>query len=200
MSDLDVKLKINDAIYNKLLSINKVISVTLVGSFVNSDDLSGISDIDTIVICKNLDEEVFKECIVNIKSISLSDCGLSDYNLLINTTFGPLKFDSPRTAIIHLMIYDIDLHRKHVLASPFTCFDWERSKNFKGYSLKSIFPVGTLQIRDFLEVRRSLNNYLEDIKKNIISYREYNFSNENVIEIKKEKKLDIRHQESLHSI
>ena len=120
--------------------------------------------------------------------------GLDNYTLKINPTFGPLKFDKPNLAVIHLMIYDIYNHRRHVLASPFTCFDWERSATVVGPSLKKIFPVGMLQFRDFMEVRRSMENYIVDLANNVISYREYDFEGDDVVEIKKNKELDERHQ------
>ena len=48
------------------------------------------------------------------------------------------------------MIYDIKLHKEHVIKSPFTCYDWERSKIYRGDKLKKIFPVKNLQLNDFL--------------------------------------------------
>jgi len=194
MNPEKIKHRIKIQLFEKLREINEIISVTLVGSFINQKDLVGISDIDTIVICNSLNKKLFSDCIDKIKSIDLKECGLDDYALKINSTFGPLKFDKPKLAVIHLMIYDIDLHRQHVIASPFTCFDWERSNIVNGLSLKKIFPTGTLQLRDFLEVRRSIENYIDDLKNNVISYREYNFDHNNVIQIKKNKSLDQRHR------
>ena len=105
------------------------------------------------------------QCTEQIRSIDISNCGLEGHQLKINTSFGPLKFDEPKLAIIHLMVYDVLGHMNHVIASPFTCFDWERSVEYKGKCLRSIFPVGNLQIRDFIETRRSVNDYLDDLKK-----------------------------------
>ena len=193
-NNAQIKKNIKQALFDKLGCIQGVISVTLVGSFVNQRDLSGISDIDTIVVCKSLDKKLFDTCMSAVNNIDLEKCGLSNYTLKINSTFGPLKFDKPNLAVIHLMIYDINAHKHHVLASPFTCFDWERSKTFYGHKLKDIFPVGILQFRDFMEVRRSLNNYFDDLYNNVISYREYNFDGADVIEIKKNTALDERHR------
>ena len=193
MKPSEIKRNIERSLFGKLREIKGVISVTLVGSFIDRKDLIGISDIDTVVICKSLDKKLFDACLNAAESIDLKNCGLIDYALKINPTFGPLKFDKPNLAIIHLMIYDINSHRKHVLASPFTCFDWERSKSVDGLKLKNIFPVGILQIRDFYEVRRSLNNYLDDLNNNVISYRKYEFDGNNVKEINKNKVLDKRH-------
>ena len=55
----EIKKRIEKYLFNNLYSIQGVISVTIVGSFVNQNDLSGISDIDTIVICDNLNKEIF---------------------------------------------------------------------------------------------------------------------------------------------
>ena len=73
------------------------------------------------------------------------------------------------------MIYDIIGHIEHVLKSPFTVYDWERSDHYKIGKLKDIFPTGTLQLRDFIESRRGIENYLKDLHNKKISYREYSF-------------------------
>ncbi len=190
---LKIKENIKTEIFERLININEVISVTIVGSFIDNEDLSGISDIDTIVICNNLNQEIFNNCVNAINSINLNRCGLNNYNLKINSTFGPLKFDKPKLAVVHLMIYDIKGHKNHVISSPFTCFDWERSKDFVGLSLAEVYSVGRLQIRDFKEARRSLENYLIDLKNNSISYREYNFQNTIAKEVIKQAPLDDRH-------
>jgi ribonuclease H / adenosylcobalamin/alpha-ribazole phosphatase len=189
-----IKQKIKDAIFSRLSSISGVLSITLVGSFIDSDDLAGISDIDTIVVCEKLTDVIFKQCTEQIKSIDISKCGLESYQLKINTSFGPLKFDEPKLAVIHLMIYDVVGHRKHVIASPFTCLDWERSSVFKGTRLRSIFPVGKLQPRDFVEARRGVVDYLDDLKKGVIGIRDYEFSGNSVSEIKRVHPLDARHR------
>ena len=193
-SKIEIKQNLQNILFEKLYRLQDILSVTIVGSFVDQEDLSGISDIDTIVICQSLNKKLFNDCLNVVKEINLKNCGLENYSIKINDTFGPLKFDEPNLAVIHLMVYDISSHRKHVLASPFTCFDWERSKNRLGKSLKEIFPVGLLQFRDFMEVRRSLENYINDLDNNVISYRKYNFTNGDVNEIKKNKLLDQRHQ------
>jgi ribonuclease H / adenosylcobalamin/alpha-ribazole phosphatase len=194
MTPTEVKKEIKNQLFKQLFSIDRVISTTIVGSFVDRDDLSGISDIDTIVICDKLDNYIFKRCITSTQKIDLKKCGLFNYSLKINSTFGPLKFDDKNTVVIHLMIYDIASHIAHVTASPFTCFDWERSNEYIGLSLKEIFPVGTLQYQDFIGARRSLSNYLEDLNHNQISYREYSFDEEKVCELKKRSPLDDRHK------
>ena len=177
MKTSDIKINIKKSLFEKLGRIQDVVSVTIVGSFVEREDLTGISDIDTVVICKSLNKKLFDTCIDAVNSIDLNECGLVNYTLKINPTFGPLKFDQPNLAVIHLMIYDINAHRKHVLASPFTCFDWERSQTVLGVTLKRIFPVGVLQNRDFLEVRRSLDNYLDDLKNNIQGHLSHDLVN-----------------------
>jgi ribonuclease H / adenosylcobalamin/alpha-ribazole phosphatase len=194
MIDSEIKKKIKDAIFSRLSSVSGVLSITLVGSFIDRDDLAGISDIDTIVICENLNNKIYKQCTEQVKSIDFSACGLESYQLKINTSFGPMKFDKPKLAVIHLMVYDIEGHRKHVIASPFTCLDWERSEAFKGTRLRSIFPVGNLQPRDFIEARRGVGDYLDDLKKGVISIRDYKFSGDNVSEIKRVHTLDDRHK------
>jgi len=189
-----IKQTIKNEIFSRLYSVHGVLSVTLVGSFIDSDDLGGISDIDTIVVCKNLNGVIFKQCIEKIKSIDISKCGLEGYDLSINTSFGPLKFDEPKLAVIHLMVYDVLSHKKHVIASPFTCLDWERSETYRGTRLRSIFPVGFIQPRDFVEARRGFTDYLDDLKKGVISIREYELSRDSISESNRLHPIDERHK------
>mgnify|MGYP001357541986 CR=1 FL=1 len=88
------------------------------------------------------------------------------------------------------MIYDLKSHVEHTINSPFTCYDWERSKIFVGKSLKELSPVYNLQLRDFSEARRNVKEYLNDLSKNRISYREYDFKNKEVKLVKKYFKID----------
>ena len=194
MNEKLVRQSIQKTIFTNLTSISNVLSVTFVGSFVDHKDLSGISDIDTIVICDHLTEDVFNSCIEAVDSINLSDHGLQEYILKINSSFGPLKFDEPNLAVIHLMVYDLQSHRQHVILSPFTCLDWERSESVVGMRLQQIFPVGRLQPRDFVEARRGVGNYLDDLKKGVISIRDYEFSGDSVSEVNRMHPLDDRHK------
>ena len=189
-----IKKKIKSEILNKFYEINEIISITIVGSFIDKDDLSGISDIDVIIICNTLNKKIFDKCINSFKKFNLDKCGLENYNLKINSTFGPLKFDRPNTAVLHLMIYDTKGHKEHVINSPFTCYDWERSTEFVGLHLKQIFSVGKIQFRDFKEARRSTDHYLMDLKTSTISFREYQSINNEFKQIKKQMALDPRHK------
>ena len=194
MNEKLVIQSLQKTIIEKLTSISNVLSVTFVGSFAESKDLSGISDIDTVVICDHLTENVFNCCLSVVGSINLVEVGLQDYILKINSSFGPLKFDEPNLVVIHLMVYDLKSHRQHVILSPFTCLDWERSENAAGMKLKQIFPVGQLQPRDFIEARRGIENYLSDIKKGCLSFRTYKFHQNYVSELKQSHPLDERHR------
>ena len=194
MKENEIKKNLRETISNCISSVSGVISLTFVGSFVDKEGLTGISDIDTIVICNELNEDIFKKCLFKVQNLSLEKCGLEGYRLKINYSLGPLKFDEPDLVVIHLMFYDVESHRTHVLSSPFTCFDWERSKIFFGKPIKEIFPVGCLQPRDFLEARRGLDNYLDDISNGSISIRNYDFKRESVSEIQQNHPLDKRHR------
>lgn len=183
-------------ILNEIGSLSIVKSVTLVGSFCSSPGIGGISDIDTVVVVEKVDQagfELIKE--VAKKAADPSLIGLPEHTLVINSSFGPLKFDTAKCIVLHLMIYDIKGHRKHVLESPFTCYDWERSPVYFGDSLQDIYPVLKLQPTHFSSARRGLADYLEDIEKGSISYRQYEFSDVgDVAEKKHEHILDSRHK------
>ena len=90
MNEKLVRQRLKKTIFKNLTSIANVLSVTLVGSFAESKDLSGISDIDTVVICNHLTEDVFNNCMAAAGSINLSELGLQEYILKINSSFGPL--------------------------------------------------------------------------------------------------------------
>ena len=166
-------LKLKNHILKDFLKIKGVISVNLVGSFWENPNENNFRDIDIVIILKEINRKKFYNCIKFIKKIDLNLFGLKDYKIKVNTTFGPLKFDFKKTLIFHLMVYDEKSHKEHVVKSPFTCFDWERTKHSSGKKLKDIFPVSNLQFNDFLYGRRSIKDYQKDLKKNKISYREY---------------------------
>lgn len=177
-----------------LFKVAGVESVTFTGSFVEKPGLIGISDIDVVVVVGTLTEGVFTACRAAVADVSPSVLGLSSHRVLINDSFGPLKFDQPGVIVVHLMIYDRAGHRDHVLKSPFTCLDWERSPYFFGPSLRSIFPVLALQPRQFREARRSLTNYILDIASGTLSYRRYAFESGHTREVLNRLPLDARHQ------
>jgi ribonuclease H / adenosylcobalamin/alpha-ribazole phosphatase len=174
----------------KILNNDKnSLSVTLTGSYSEHFDTNKAGDIDIVVICKKLNKNYFEKCIAKLKEIKKKYFSKKD-ELIINSTFGPIKFYKKNTIVFHLMIYDLKSHIDHTIKSPFTCFDWERSQTYVGKSLKELSPVYKLQLKDFLKARRSTNEYLEDISKNRISYREYEFKNKKIILKKKYFKID----------
>jgi len=187
------KWALAEGIFNSLFSLNGIISVTFVGSFCDRQDVLGISDIDVIVICENLTKTIFQSCIGAVEGLKGSVLGFPGKNVYINSSFGPLKFDTRDQIVIHLMIYDREGHRRHVMNSPFTCYDWERSPVFMGFSLAEIYPVLKLQPGDFFTARRGLEDYLHDLEEGVLSYREYDFDqHDHAIEIRKTTKLSSR--------
>ena len=165
------------------------LSVTLTGSYSEHFDTKKAGDIDIILICKKLNKTFFNKCISKLKVIKKKYFDSYD-DLIINTTFGPIKFYKKNTIVFHLMIYDLVSHIQHTISSPFTCYDWERSKIYVGKSLKELSSVYKLQYRDFSEARRNTKEYLNDLSKNRISYREYAFKKSKVKVLKKYFKID----------
>lgn len=159
-------------------------SVTIVGSL-EDKTISEVSDIDIVVVVKKLSKGLFEKIINHAERIDFNQVGI-DLKPKINSTFGPLKFDDEESLVLHLMIYDIESHKQHVIASPFTCFDWERSDNYRGKMLKDIYPVIQLMPKDFVNARRGFEDYIQDLEKLVITYREYNFQHKDpALEIKK---------------
>jgi broad specificity phosphatase PhoE len=189
-----LKDQIKTEIVNKLSPIESLNSITFVGSFETSTDISLISDIDIIVIVDELSEIKFREIEKAASSIKGVDIGLDEYKIKLNMTFGPLKFNNEKTVIFHIMVYDIVGHRKHVLESPFTCLDWEIFPAIYGKNLSDIYPASGVQLEDLVGSRRGLEAYLDDLKNQVISYREYDFSTEPYSEKKHTFQIDDRHQ------
>tara|TARA_B100000900_G_C20436811_1_gene657303 strand:+ start:379 stop:936 length:558 start_codon:yes stop_codon:yes gene_type:complete len=182
---LNITENLRKKIINKfILELRKqkdLINLTFVGSFIDKNDLDKINDIDLIVITKKLNKNNFSKIVNKVKKIKLRKLILKKNRLYVNSTFGPLKFNKDKNdLVVHLMIYDLENHINHCIKSPFTVFDWERSRFFFKKQLKDIFSVGTLQLRDFIEGRRGVENYLNDIINKKISYREYKFYQKNI--------------------
>ena len=73
---LEIKKKIKLEIFNKISEIDEIISITIVGSFIDKNDLSGISDIDVIVICKSLNKKKFNMFIDSFKKLDIKNAVL----------------------------------------------------------------------------------------------------------------------------
>ena len=171
------KQRLKKDLFKTLIKNKNVISVTLVGSFWENKKSKDFSDIDIVIILKRFNKISYQECLKKINNLNLKKYNLGHLKNLINPTFGPLKFNTTNNIVFHIMIYDIKSHIQHVIKSPFTCFDWERSSNYIGRSLKEIFPVGKIQLIDFFNSRRGINSYLSNLNTNHISYQEYHFQN-----------------------
>jgi broad specificity phosphatase PhoE len=185
-------LKSKQIAFKIIESLNKnknSLSVTLTGSYSEHFNPLKAGDIDIVIICKQLSKKYLNECNAKLKKLKKKYFS-NNYDLIINNTFGPIKFYKKNSIVFHLMIYDLKSHIHHTINSPFTCYDWERSKVFVGKSLRELSPVHNLQFRDFSEARRSTQEYLKDLTKNRISYREYKFKNRKVELVKKYFKID----------
>lgn len=188
-----IKQKIKKSIINVIRNKKEIVSTTIVGSFVDSVGLKGISDIDVVIIVDQLTKNIFENIISSFETIKGSDFGLDDHQVIINNSFGPLKFNSEKIVVFHVMIYDIEGHINHVEESPFTCFSWENFKPITGLSLRDVYPTLNLQIDDILRSRRGLLTYLSDIEKGCITYRKYKFNNNKLEIIKENFELDLKH-------
>ena len=149
-----------------------ILSATIAGSFLNSSSLEGISDIDFIVIVDRLDAERFAQLQTHFREALEPLLAKRDWNLRINATLGPLKFNDPQTAVLHLMPYSHAGHVEHVIQSPFTCFDWQLSPAWRRASMESVYPTFALQPHHFVSARRSISDYLNDYRQRVVSYRE----------------------------
>jgi len=193
--------EIKSVFLKNIIKLNYVISCNLVGSYLNKKKINLNSDIDIVVIVDSLKKKKFEEIINTVKKKFISSKYFKEYNLYINSSFGPLKYRIKNTLILHLMIYDLKGHLNHTISSPFTCYDWERSNLYEGDKLNTIFPIGNLQFIDFLNARRGIINYLDNLDKLRIEYQIYNFQSNKYSLIKKYKKIsEINSQEFIYHI
>tara|TARA_Y100000031_G_scaffold119004_1_gene132516 strand:- start:130 stop:1551 length:1422 start_codon:yes stop_codon:yes gene_type:complete len=167
---------------NKLLKTlfknKEVISVNIVGSFFEKQSIEKIGDLDIVVVCKKISKKIFNS--LSIQLLKINNLKLIKQKIIINSTFGPIKITKKNHLPIHLMIYDVKSHTEHVITSPFTCYDWERSNWNLGLKLKEIFPVKGLQFNDFIKARRNSKEYLKELQKKVISIRGYFFKRKNI--------------------
>lgn len=188
------KQAIADAIHAALAEVDGICSVTLVGSFVDRAGLAGISDIDTVVVFDRLTPSRFAAAVSAVSALGGEALGLPGHRLRVNATLGPAKYDGPGEIVVHLMLYDRASHRQHVLRSPFTCLDWERSQLCWGARLAELFPVGSLEAGDFPAARRGLSNYVADLESGTLSIRRFEPDGDSVIEVEDRISLDRRQQ------
>ena len=143
MNEKLVRQSIQKTIFTNLTSISNVLSVTFVGSFVDHKDLSGISDIDTIVICDHLTEDVFNSCIEAVDSINLSDHGLQEYILKINS----LTYSVLISLCLQLHPQGLRLNRDLIFLLPFYNLEDDPGEEKDLYN-ETNEEIKTLKLRD----------------------------------------------------
>ena len=179
-----------------------VASTTITGSFLIGNGLEGISDIDCVVIVDELNRSRFAALHSAFESTLTAELARHDYRLQINPTLGPLKFNEPNLAVLHLMLYSVDAHVDHVIKSPFTCLDWQRSEVVFKQPMQAVYPVFGLQPRHFVSARRSIQDYLRDYRKSVVSFRELICEEQGYKEAGREKPMTVRdrHEFAYHIV
>ena len=172
--------------------LDEVLSINIVGSFAEANDLSGISDIDTVIIIDHLTEWKFNEIISKFESIGDTLKSKYGLDLYINSTFGPLKYNKPNSVVYHVMVYDVARHIIHCRKSPFTCYDWQRTNLYSKSHISDIYKVQKLMPHHFFNARRGVKEYLSDYEKSVVSYRSYRFVDGEVIEERHEKQMSVK--------
>jgi len=175
VNDQRLRTALIDALWRTADRLPYVRSATLAGSFSTGAGLEGIADLDTIVIVDSLNQSRFHELQRAFRDELEPILADRLYQLRINPTLGPLKFNDPRTAVLHLMIYTPEGHREHVVKSPFTCLDWQRSSLWRKADLQSVYPVFGLQPHHFISARRGARDYLRDLAEDVVTYRQLDF-------------------------
>ncbi|MBK7406416.1 MAG: histidine phosphatase family protein [Phycisphaerales bacterium] len=150
----DLKAVIRACLWRAVNRTSDIISATLTGSFVESEGLEGVSDIDFVVLLDHLDRACFGRVIGTFEAELAPALAGMGWALRINPTLGPLKFNDERTAVLHLMLYSRERHVEHAIQSPFTVLDWQRSAEHRGASMAQVYPVFGLQPATFPEPGR----------------------------------------------
>ena len=151
-------------------------SATLPGSFWERPSLETASDIDVVLVVDELTEPRYDALLAAAEEAVGPLLARHGYQLVLNPTLGPLKLNRPRTAVLHLMLYSAEAHVEHAIASPFTCFDWQRTARWRGSSLAEMFPVFALQPQHFVSARRGMGDYLRDFRAREVSFRRLQFT------------------------
>jgi ribonuclease H / adenosylcobalamin/alpha-ribazole phosphatase len=183
-----------ERIHAALASVDGIRSVTLVGSFVDRENLAGISDIDTVVVFDRLTPSRCTQAVSAVGALTGDALGFPGHAVHVNTILGPLKCDQHGRIVVHLMLYDRASHRQHVLRSPFTCLDWQRSRSCRGVRLADLYPVGCLAPGDFETARRGLADYISDVQSGTLSVRRLEPDGDTIVEVVDRVSLDRRHQ------
>jgi len=171
----DFKRHLEKGIRSTFDSLEFVTSGTVVGSFVEDGDLNRISDVDIVVIVDELTETKYESIVAEFEALSDQIKVDYGYDVMLNTTFGPLKFDHQNDLVLHVMVYSEERHKYHCQRSPFTCLAWQTSDMHSKRPMTEIYKVPTLQPNHFFEKRRSITDYLSDLNGETVSYREYEF-------------------------
>ena len=82
------------------------------------------------------------------------------------------------------MFYDVKSHIKHVIESPFTCYDWERTELNIKKKISEVFSVNNLMISDFFKSNRNINQFTNNLKKREISCSKFLIKGEQIKLIK----------------
>lgn len=175
--------------FNKTFKNDKLFEVI---SFVGSAATKiNYNDIDIIFICKNKNSpQIINKTINKIKKINFKKYK-KNIKVLVNRDFGPIKLNQNKyNLVFHTMFYDINSHKNHVIQSPFTCYDWERSEINLKKKIKNIYPVKFLMISDFLNSNRNLLEFKSSIMQGKISCSKYVFYKDKILTKKYKKKLD----------
>ncbi len=187
-----VKQQIIDTLRRVAERFDWILSATLTGSFLHGAGLEGISDIDFVVIVDRLNAERMKQLQESFREALTPVLAQEKFALRINPTLGPLKFNDEHAAVLHLMLYSLRAHVEHVIQSPFTCLDWQRSDVFFKRSMADVYPVFGLQPHHFVSARRSIQDYLRDYRASVVSYRELDCDADGYREVRRAKPMTVR--------
>ncbi len=187
-----LKHEIMEAVWQVADRHEWILSATITGSFLTDETLAAISDIDLVLLVDTLNDERFAVLQQHLDDSLRPFLARQGLDLRINPTLGPLKFNNDATAVLHLMIYSAEAHQQHVIKSPFTCFDWQRSVTFRKRSMSAVYPVFGLQPHHFVSARRGIQDYLHDFERSVISYRELQCTDAGYDELRREAPMTVR--------
>lgn len=181
--------KIIQDIGEDLVNEKNIISLTLVGSFADTNkSLEKFNDLDLVIICNKLNKSLFDKLnnlIDNIKrKYSSENIGITS-----SLNIGPIKIISPkkRTIMVHFLIYTLKDYEKY--ESSLTRFSFQHYKPLVGLPLSKINNLYSVSVRDLFNKIDGIPAMREWIIKKEIFYLKPTPKKIEIIKTKLERKL-----------
>lgn len=165
----DILLKIEE----NLKSNKEVISLTLVGSIKDKNELEKFNDVDLVLVTKKVDKNILNllESTYNEikKAFSSKDLGIT-----YTTRTGAIKVISkkPKTIMLHFIVVSENDYKEKI--SPILKYFFQKSHPLFGKSLVEVQKIDKLRKEDLLNVHRlGIPSHIRCLESKSVDYYEY---------------------------